>query len=217
MVLGEQTTIQEMVLPSGDQRYTIAVPAGYTGDQPVPLVLALHYGCEVTPFYGRTILVELIEPAWRELGAIIVAPDCPTNSWTDPRSEKVVLELLTFVEKNYAVDVKRRLITGYSMGGAGTWYLAARNPDHFSAAVIMAGWPPQAIEDVEWKIPLVIIHSRQDEIVSLQPTEDIVNTLQAKGAPVKLVVLDGITHYEMFRFVEPLRTTVSWVESVWQK
>ena len=81
----------------------------------------------------------------------------------------------------------------------------------------MAGWPPQAIEDVEWKIPLVIIHSRQDEIVSLQPTEDIVNTLQAKGAPVKLVVLDGITHYEMFHFVEPLRKTVSWVESVWQR
>jgi predicted peptidase len=217
MVLGEQTTIQEMVLPTGDQRYTIAVPAGYSGDQPVPLVLALHYGGEVTPFYGRTILVELIEPAWRELGAIIVAPDCPTNSWTDPRSEKVVLELLAFVEKNYAVDAQRRLLTGYSMGGAGTWYLAARNPDRFSAAVIMAGWPPQAIEDVEWKTPLVIIHSRQDEIVPLQPTEDIVNKLQVKGAPVKLVVLDGITHYEMFHFVEPLRTTVSWVESVWQR
>ena len=103
------------------------------------------------------------------------------------------------------------------MGGAGTWYLAARNPDRFSAAVIMAGWPPQAIEDIEWKIPLVIIHSRQDEIVPLQPTEDVVSTLQAKGAPVKLDVLDGITHFEMFRFVEPLRKTVSWVESVWQR
>ena len=103
------------------------------------------------------------------------------------------------------------------MGGAGTWYLAARNPDCFSAAVIMAGWPPQAIEDIEWEIPLVIIHSRQDEIVPLQPTEDVVSTLQAKGAPVKLDVLDGITHFEMFRFVEPLRKTASWVESVWQR
>ncbi len=217
MVLGEQMTIHEKVLPSGDQRYTIAVPAGYTGDQPVPLVLALHFGGEVTPFYGRIILVELVEPALRELGAIIISPDCPTNSWTDPQSEKAVLELLAYVEKNYAVDVQRRLITGYSLGGAGTWYLTARNPDRFSAAVIMAGWPPQAIEDVEWKIPLVIIHSRQDEIVPLQPTQEIVNTLNAKGTPVKLVVLDGITHFEMFRFVEPLRTTVSWVESVWRR
>jgi predicted peptidase len=217
MVPGEQTTIQEKVLPSGEQRYTIAVPVGYTGNQPIPLVLALHFGGEVTPFYGRTILEELIEPALRELGAIIIAPDCPTNSWTDPQSEKAVLELLAYVEENYAVDVRRRLITGYSMGGAGTWYLAARNPDRFSAAVIMAGWPPQAIEDVEWKIPLVIIHSRQDEIVPLQSTEYFTNSLQEKGAPVKLVVLDGITHYEMFRFVEPLRTTISWVESVWQR
>ena len=215
MVPGEQTTIQEKVLPSGEQRYTIAVPVGYTGNQPIPLVLALHFGGEVTPFYGRTFLEELIEPALRELGAIIIAPDCPTNSWTDPQSEKAVLELLAYVEKNYAVDVRRRLITGYSMGGAGTWYLAARNPDRFSAAVIMAGWPPQAIEDIEWKIPLVIIHSRQDEIVPLQSTEYFTNSLQEKGAAVKLVVLDGITHYEMFRFVEPLRTTVSWVESVW--
>lgn len=217
MGLDEQATIQEKVLPSGEQRYTIAVPAGYSGNQPVPLVLALHFGGEVTPFYGRTILEELIEPALRELGAIIIAPDCPTNSWTDPQSEKAVLELLAYVEKNYAVDVQRRLITGYSMGGAGTWYLAARNPDRFSAAVVMAGWPPQEIEDVEWKIPLVIIHSRQDEIVPLQPTEYFSNTLQEKGVPVKLVVLDGITHYEMFRFVEPLRTTISWVESVWQR
>ena len=217
MVLGEQMTIHEKVLPSGDQRYTIAVPAGYTGDQPVPLVIALHFGGEVTPFYGRTILEELVEPALRDLGAIIVAPDCPTNSWTDPQSEKAVLELLAYVEKNYAVDAQRRLITGYSLGGTGTWYLTARNPDRFSAAVIMAGWPPQAIEEVEWKIPLVIIHSRQDEIVPLQPTEDFANTLQAKGAPVKMVILDGITHYEVFRFVEPLRTTVSWVESVWQR
>ena len=217
MGLDEQATIQEKVLPSGEQRYTIAVPAGYSGNQPVPLVLALHFGGEVTPFYGRTILEELIEPALRELGAIIIAPDCPTNSWTDPQSEKAVLELLAYVEKNYAVDVQRRLITGYSTGGAGTWYLAARNPDRFSAAVVMAGWPPQAIEDVEWKIPLVIIHSRQDEIVPLQPTEYFSNTLQEKGVPVKLVVLDGITHYEMFRFVEPLRTTISWVESVWQR
>ena len=217
MGLDEQATIQEKVLPSGEQRYTIAVPAGYSGNQPVPLVLALHFGGEVTPFYGRTILEELIEPALRELGAIIIAPDCPTNSWTDPQSEKAVLELLAYVEKNYAVDVQRRLITGYSMGGAGTWYLVARNPDRFSAAVVMAGWPPQAIEDVEWKIPLVIIHSRQDEIVPLEPTEYFSNTLQEKGVPVKLVVLDGITHYEMFRFVEPLRTTISWVESVWQR
>lgn len=212
MGLDEQATIQEKVLPSGEQRYTIAVPAGYSGNQPVPLVLALHFGGEVTPFYGRTILEELIQPALRELGAIIIAPDCPTNSWTDPQSEKAVLELLAYVEKNYAVDVQRRLIIGYRIGGAGTWYLAARNPDR-----LMAGWPPQAIEDVEWKIPLVIIHSRQDEIVPLQPTEYFSNTLQDKGVPVKLVVLDGITHYEMFRFVEPLRTTISWVESVWQR
>jgi hypothetical protein len=40
--------------------------------------------------------------------------------------------------------------------------------------------------------------------------------LKDKGVAVELVLLDGITHYETERFVEPLRAAVPWIRSVWK-
>lgn len=207
--------VQERVLQPGDRRYTVAIPRGYTANQAVPLVLALHFGGVVTPFYGKLILTGLVEPALRELRAIIVAPDCTASDWTHPRSEADVLALLDHIQDTYAIDPKRTLITGYSKGGIGTWYLAAHHQERFAAALILAGLPQADVVDVQWKIPLYVIHSRQDEVIPLDPTETAVKQLWAKGVSVELVVLDGITHYENNRFVEPLRAAVPWIEKVW--
>ena len=49
----------------------------------VPLVLALHYGGQVTPFYSMGYLQALVVPGLKKLGAVIVAPDSPGNGWTD--------------------------------------------------------------------------------------------------------------------------------------
>ena len=208
--------IEQNVLHPGDQRYTIAVPTGYTDETPVPLILALHFAGHGAPYYGRIILEELVEPALGDLGGLIVAPDCTSGSWSNPQSEADVLTLLDYISNNYAVDLERVVVTGYSMGGNGTWYLAARNPDRFSAAVVLSGWPPEEAGRVDWQVPIYVIHSRQDELMPLEPTQYIVNALSEQGVEIKLVVLDGITHFETFRFIEPLRSAVPWIEQVWQ-
>jgi predicted peptidase len=66
-------------------------------------------------------LTSLVEPALRELRAIIVAPDCNGSDWTQSNSEQDVLELLDHVEAAYNIDPNKTLITGYSMGDIGTW------------------------------------------------------------------------------------------------
>jgi predicted peptidase len=209
--------VQGRFLQPGDRRYTIAIPTDYTTDQPVPLVLALHFGGPVTPFYGRYILTGLVEPALRGLGAIIVAPDCTASDWTHPQSEADVLALLDHIQDTYVVDPQKTLITGYSKGGQGTWCLAAQHQERFSAALIMAGWPQSDTIYVEWKIPLYVIHSREDEVIPLEPTEMVVKQLWAKRVSVELVVLEGIAHHETDRFVEPLRMAVPWLEKVWSR
>jgi predicted peptidase len=208
--------VQEQVLQPGDCPYTVAVPKGYAGDRPLPLVLALHFAGPVTPFYGQLILTGLVEPALRELGAVIVAPDCTATDWTHPQSEADVLALLDHVQEVYNIDARRTLITGYSMGGIGTWHLAARHQDRFAAALVMAGLPPPHIVDAQWEIPLYVIHSRQDEVMPLKRTKDVVGQLQARGVSVDLVILHGVTHYETGRFVEPLRAAIPWIEQAWQ-
>src|SRR5438477_334187 len=117
-------------VPDVDEiRYGISVPDDYKPGQPRALVLALHPGGDRPPGYGTTYLIRLFMPALKDLGAIMVAPDCPTRTWTDSGSERAVMMLLDDVVREYAVDRRKVLVTGYSMGGRGTWFMAARHAD----------------------------------------------------------------------------------------
>jgi len=208
--------IEQKVLQPGDQRYTIAFPTGYSDDEPVPLILALHFAGHGTPFYGRIILEELVEPALGDLGGLIVAPDCTADSWINPQSEADVLTLLDYISNNFAVDSGRVVVTGYSMGGNGAWYLSARHPELFSAAVVLSGWPPDEVGQVDWQVPIYVIHSREDDFIPYEPTEFAVTSLTEKGADIEFLVLDGIPHFETYRFIDPLRSVVPWIEKIWQ-
>ena len=44
------------------------------------------------------------------------------------------LDILAEVEKDYRIDPCRVYLTGISMGGYGTWSLAARYPDRWAAS-----------------------------------------------------------------------------------
>jgi predicted peptidase len=207
--------IQECILQPGNLRYSLALPGKTSEDQIQPLILALHFAGHGTPFYGKLILTELVEPALRNLGAILLAPDCTGPDWTHSQSEKDLLAILNHVFENHNVDRNRILITGYSMGGIGTWYLAARHQDKFSAALIMAGMPPPNIAEVDWKIPLLIIQSCQDEMMPLQPTEIAVKQLKAAGKDVRLLRLEGVTHFETWRYTVPLCAAIPWIQKAW--
>jgi predicted peptidase len=198
-------------------RYTISIPRGYDKDQPRPLVLALHYAGEVTPYYGKGLLNQLVEPGLRHLGAILVAPDCPSRGWDNPESEKQVMALIEHILENYSIDRERILVTGYSMGGRGTWYMASRYPDLFTAAIPMAGWPSDKMVDEIGNMPLCIIHSSDDEVVSMEPTSKAVKALEARGAPVELITVRGVTHYQVPGFTKYLEKAARWVEKRWNK
>ena len=199
------------------RRYAVSVPPDYSEEEGVPLVLALHYGGEVTPYFGEGALKGVFEPALRELGAIIVAPDCTGRGWTDPKSVEDVWAVLEEVSEEFNIDQDRTLVTGYSMGGMGSWHLAAHFPERFSAALVVSGRPTDGVLDGDWSVPLYIIHSRSDEVVPLEPTLDAVEELEGRGVLVKLVVLDWPTHYQTGEFVTPLRLAVPWVQEVWSR
>jgi predicted peptidase len=206
---------QTLSLPGGQTlRYTLAIPDGYRGDRPAPLIVALHFGGRVTPFYGRGILEVLVLPALAELEAIVVAPDALDRGWDDALDEGAVLALMDHLGKTLAIDGKRVLCTGYSMGGVGTWYLASRHPDRFTAAIPIAGRPPAGM-DV--KVPVYALHGRQDEVMPIGPTESLINHLSAGGADARLMVVNDATHYQTDRFVDPLRIAAGrWLRRVWK-
>ncbi|MCJ7680721.1 MAG: dienelactone hydrolase family protein, partial [Candidatus Aminicenantes bacterium] len=197
-------------------RYTLSIPNTYDPEKPQPLVVALHYGGEVTPFYGRGYLELLVLPALKRLNAIILAPDCPDRSWTSPVSETAVIGLIEALLSDYKIDDRKILLTGFSLGGIGTYHLAARHPGLFSAAIPMSAMTTAETLDIIHNIPFYIIHSDGDELFPMEPVEDIAQTLKEKGIEVQLQVIKGISHWRTAAFIPALRLAASWVKNIWR-
>ncbi|HYK80372.1 MAG TPA: alpha/beta fold hydrolase [Micropepsaceae bacterium] len=196
--------------------YAISIPANYSPSKPVPLILALHFGVgagDATGAGGDVVEI-LIGPALAQLGAIIVAPDPLRGNWSTPENEKAVNALLDMVLARYAIDKKKVAVTGYSMGGTGSWHFAQEFPQRFSAAIPIAGTPPESAAG--WRLPVLAIHSRDDQVAPFRPTETRIAQLQKAGVNAKLILLTGITHYETDRFQSALQQAVPWLREIWK-
>jgi len=196
--------------------YAISIPGNYSPSTPVPLILALHFGVGSGDAAGAggDMVEILIGPALAQLGAIIVAPDSVRGNWSSPENEKAVNALLDTVLAHYSIDKKKVAVTGYSMGGTGSWHFAEKFPQIFSAAIPIAGTPSESAAG--WRLPVLAIHSRDDQVAPFGPTEARIAQLQKAGVNAKLILLTGITHYETDRFQGALRQAVPWLREIWK-
>lgn len=195
--------------------YALSVPSDYAPGRPTPLILALHPGGERPPYFGEMFFLQVVAPALNELHAIVVAPDCPTRSWAEDGADQAVMALLSQVMGEFTVDRKRVLVTGFSMGGGGTWFMSARHPDLFTAAIPIAGPLRDQKIDQLGMIPTFVIHSRDDQLVPFAASEAAVRTLQGMGRPVAFEALSGVGHYQMGGYVSTLRQAGQWVVDRW--
>ena len=169
-----------------------------------------------TPWYGEGYLSILVKPALRHLDAVIAAPDCPTpNGWDNPTAETAVIALMNHIKRHYKIDGTKTLLTGFSMGGIGTWYMAARHPQLFSAFIpVSAVAGPGIIEKVA-EIPIYVIHSKADEVFPVKQVETMVQTLKDRGVSIQFKILRGISHYQTQAFSGALRKTIPWIKETW--
>lgn len=198
-----------LVTLDGDLRYAVAVPDPLP-EGPVPLVLALHYGSPPEPGRALGFLQVLCWPAWKSLGAVFVAPEAPPGSdWTTPRTERMVLALLDHALAKWPVDRDRVVVTGFSMGGVGTWHLAARHPDRFAAAVPVAFNPKPGPAP---RIPLYAISSTADTLFPIEATRAAVAETREAGGDATLVEV-GWTHFDTPAYQAALRDALPWLRA----
>lgn len=209
--------IEQTVFELADGRkmtYAIAVPRDLDPTQSRPLVLALHPGGRA-PYYGSRFMWQIVEPALREWRAIIVAPDVLGRRWDNDDSENAVLALLESVLTTHNIDRTRILVTGFSMGGMGTWYFATRPETLFTGAIPMAASRRDNPLDHLGTMPIHVIHSPQDEVIPFGPAADTVEQLRGQGHPVELIAVDGAGHSNMGAYVEPLTRAGEWMMERW--
>jgi len=197
--------------------YAIAIPRGYDGQDARPLVLALHPGGGRIPYYGAAFVEQIVGRGLDGVHAVIVAPDCPTQAWTDPIADQAVMALLARVLADYRIDRRRILVTGFSLGGRGTWFMASHHADVFTAAIAMAAPTGDETLDRLATIPTYVIHSREDQVVPFAPAERTARALEKLGRPIRFEALDAASHYDMGAYVEPLRRAGRWVTDRWKR
>jgi predicted peptidase len=90
------------------------------------------------------------------------------------------------VEQHLRVDTRRRVVMGYSMGGRGTWHLAAKFRSRFVAAIPITGTPGEIELDTLRDLPLYVMHSKVDRRVPIAGAAKAVERLQAMRAPSRL-------------------------------
>lgn len=177
--------------------YLIALPEGYEAEgDPVPLVLFLHGAGErgedldKVKAHGPPKMIE----QGHAFEAIVVSPQCPADSWWSYETG-MLLALLDKIESQYNVDPKRIYLTGISMGGYGTFALAAHAPKRFAAAVPICGGGERYAAWRLTQLPMWVFHGEDDNVVPAEESKRLVDIIQKDGGKhVKLTLYPGVGH-----------------------
>lgn len=201
-------TYEQIFLSQGNSyRYTLSLPNNFTHQSKHLLVLALHYGGKVTPFYGKGIIEKLVKPALKDLQPIIIAPDSINGGWSSAENQKQIISLLNYIRAQYKLEQEKAILLGFSMGGKGAWYIGDKYPDQFSAGIILAATP---VGQLSCEIPWYVIHSRRDEIFPLLPTQLRIQQLKSLNCSVGYQIIDDITHHQTAEYVKSLSQVIPW-------
>jgi predicted peptidase len=203
-------------------KYQVFIPEDWTPHQKWPVILSLHGSGE----RGEDGMDETdvgIGTAIRSdrghFEAIVVMPQCRKNIWwTMPPMGDLAMTALHNATKEFHGDTNRTYLTGISMGGYGSWYLAQKYPHTFAALVIICGGihPPVATlkshpELVKFsppdgpnayadaaakvgKVPVWIFHGGDDNIVPVVESQRMADAMKTIGAEVHYTEYPGVKH-----------------------
>ena len=196
---GRQVETSLSVSDGGKMPYLIYLPSDYTakGDE-VPFILFLHGRGESR---GPLSLVTKWGPprrldAGEQMKYIVVSPQCPIESrWASDDQQARLKELLAYLDETYNIDKDRMYLTGLSMGGYGSWRLAADEPQIFAAVAPICGVGDPADAKKLLRVPIWAWHGTDDNSVPLSGSVDIIEAIAAAGGKrARLTTLEHVGH-----------------------
>lgn len=204
---------------ANEYRFRVFTPKAWSKKKKSPVLLFLHGAGERGDDNLDQIRVGIGPAILRQqetLPFIVVLPQCPRNRWwTEPEMQAQALAALDQTIKELNGDKNRTYLTGLSMGGYGSWLVAANNPGRFAALAIVCGGvrPPSGIRVPEansglaglpdpygavaakiGKIPTWIFHGGADPVVPVSESRKMVEAIKATGGSVRYNEYEGVGH-----------------------
>ncbi|MGL4419781.1 MAG: dienelactone hydrolase family protein, partial [Gemmataceae bacterium] len=97
--------------------------------------------------------------------------------------------------KEYKTDADRVILSGLSMGGFGTWSLAASHTDRWAAIVPICGGGDTKKAEKFAKLPCWTFHGDKDTAVPVKLSREMVAALKAAGGTPKYTEYAGVDHF----------------------
>jgi predicted peptidase len=185
--------------PDGkESKYVVFVPAAYQGDKPYPVILFLHGSGESGNDGKKQTTVGLgkaIQTQEKDFPFLVVFPQSEKRNWqADTEDGKRAIAILDEVTRMYKTDPKRIYLSGLSMGGFGTWSLAAKYPERWAAIVpICGGGEPKTAETIK-DLPCWCFHGDADRVVPPDRSRVMIEALKAAGGKPRYDEYPGVGH-----------------------
>jgi|TARA_B110000305_G_scaffold133847_1_gene149400 predicted peptidase len=187
--------------------YAVFVPSSYDSSQPAPLIVSLHgLGRTHDWLMGYHGLLDQAEAS----GYIVVTPlGYIRRGWYGSRtlddmqdaerSEQDVMNVLQLMRDEFSVDSNRIYLWGHSMGGAGTYHIAAKYPDMFAGLGVAAPAPEadapmNTILNNIKHLPIFVLQGDEDAAVPVERTRAWVAKMQELGMQHVYVEIPGGDH-----------------------
>lgn len=178
-------------------KYVVYVPSTYDPKKPMPTILFLHGmgergsdGWKQVPV-GLGSAIMMNSEAWNFI-VIFPQKSMASTKWMD--QEKEILAIVEKTKKEYNVDSARLYLTGLSMGGFGTWLLAAKHPEMFAAIAPICGGGNPADAAALKDIPTWCFHGDKDNAVPLDRSREMIEAIKAAGGNPQFTVYPGVGH-----------------------
>ena len=189
-----------------DMHFRIYLPAGYDNTRVYPVIVYLHGSGECGDDNNGQLsgawfdaLAKSVADGEQTNPCILVVPQCPSNhEWSDGalKEQNMLMQvkdlIVKGIEKNYSVDTNRVYLTGFSMGGIGTWSLLGKYPDLFAAAVPVSGAGDPLLAFMMKDVPIWAAHSLFDKSVPVIGSISMVEALKAIDGNIKYTQYNSV-------------------------
>ena len=183
------------------QFYKLSLPVGFSHDKRYPLIIDLHgSGSPYTlDFFTHMFKGNRSSQDENGIDAIIASPWGRGNNRYMGMAETDVWDVMRDVKHTFHIDQERQYLSGFSMGGYGTWALAIHAPEHWAAIAVCAGGDMGAPSESGLAlniadIPALIWHGDSDGTVPVTYAIKMQKALQLVGNDPEMVIVPGRGH-----------------------